>query len=143
MPTEVVKLDKLFVKIQEAHEMYLRPLDDDGEIQLAQEWYNGRDKVFVSYWSKVLSGWSIEVARSSTFSKLSAKLKSIEAKAKAAVLEVKAKFLKDKQALRMTSVELKLLQQIVEAKAEEKSYEQFDEEQILDCINFMYERCNS
>lgn len=58
-------------------------------------------------------------------------------------MEVKAKFLKDKQALRMTSVELKLLQQIVEAKAEEKSYEQFDEEQILDCINFMYERCNS
>lgn len=47
-------------------------------------------------------------------------------------MEVKAKFLKDKQALRMTSVELKLLQQIVEAKAEEKSYEQFDEEQILD-----------
>ena len=44
MPTEVVKLDKLFVKIQEAHEMYLRPLDDDGEIQLAQQWYNGRDK---------------------------------------------------------------------------------------------------
>ena len=39
-------------------------------------------------------------------------------------MEVKAKFLKDKQALRMTSVELKLLQQIVEAKAEEKSYEQ-------------------
>lgn len=47
-------------------------------------------------------------------------------------MDVKAKFLKDKQALRMTSVELKLLQQIVEAKAEEKSYEQFDEEQILD-----------
>ena len=51
-------------------------------------------------------------------------------------MEVKAKFLKDKQALRMTSVELKLLQQIVEAKAEEKSYEQFDEEQILDGMNY-------
>ena len=36
----------------------------------------------------------------------------------------------------MTSVELKLLQQIVEAKAEEKSYEQFDEEQILDGMNY-------
>ena len=50
-----------------------------------------------------------------------AKLKSIEAKAKAAALEVRAKFLKDKQALRMTSVELELLQQIAEAKAEEKT----------------------
>ena len=49
MPTEVVKLDKLFVKIQEVHEMYLRPLDDDGEIQLAHQWYNGCDKVFVLY----------------------------------------------------------------------------------------------
>ena len=43
-----MKLDKLFVKIQEAHEMYLRPLDVDGEIQLAQQWFNGCDKVFVS-----------------------------------------------------------------------------------------------
>ena len=51
-------------------------------------------------------------------------------------MEFKAKFLKDKQALRMTSVELKLLQQIVEVKAEEKNYEQFDEQQILDGMNY-------
>ena len=32
MPTEVVQFDKLFVEMQEAHDMYLRALDDDGEI---------------------------------------------------------------------------------------------------------------
>ena len=48
-PYEVVQFDKLFVKMQEAHDMYLRALDDDGEIKLAQQWYNSRDKVCVSY----------------------------------------------------------------------------------------------
>ena len=33
VPTEVVKLNKLFVKMQEADDMYLRALDDDGEIK--------------------------------------------------------------------------------------------------------------
>ena len=33
VPTEVVKLSKLFVKMQEADDMYLRALDDDGEIK--------------------------------------------------------------------------------------------------------------
>ena len=32
MPTEVVQFDKLFVKMQEAHDMYLKALDDDGGI---------------------------------------------------------------------------------------------------------------
>ena len=32
MPTEVMQFDKLFVKMQEAHDMYLRALDDDGKI---------------------------------------------------------------------------------------------------------------
>ena len=44
-----MQFDKLFVKMQEAHDMYLRALDDDGEIKLAQQWYNSRDKVCVSY----------------------------------------------------------------------------------------------
>ena len=69
------------------------------------------------------------------FSTSSAKLKLIETKAKAAALEVKAKFLKEKQTLRITSVELELRQQISEAKAEEKIYEQFDEEQIIHGMN--------
>ena len=49
VPTEVVQFHELFVKMQEAHHMYLRTLDDDGEIKLAQQWYNSRDKVCVSY----------------------------------------------------------------------------------------------
>ena len=69
------------------------------------------------------------------FSTSSAKLKLIETKAKAAALEVKAKFLKEKQTLRITSVELELRQQISEAKAEEKIYEQFHEEQIIHGMN--------
>ena len=33
MPTEVVQFDKLFVKMKEAHDVYLRASDDDGEIK--------------------------------------------------------------------------------------------------------------
>ena len=40
-----------------------------------------------------------------------------------------------KQALRMASEELELVQQIAEAKAEEKTYEQFDEQQVIDGMN--------
>ena len=35
----------------------------------------------------------------------------------------------------MASVELELRWQIVEAKAEERTYKQFVEEQIIDCMN--------
>ena len=36
--------------MQDVHDMYLRALDDDDdEIKLAQQWYNNRDKVCVSY----------------------------------------------------------------------------------------------
>ena len=62
-------------------------------------------------------------------SSLSAKLRLIEAKARAAALEVEARFLKEKQPLRMASEELELRQKIAEAKAEERTYEEFDEEQ--------------
>ena len=55
----------------------------------------------------------------------------MEAKAKAAALEVKAVFLKERQALRMASEELELRQEIVKAKVEEKLYEQFEMEQTL------------
>ena len=42
--TEVVHLDQLFVKVQEAHDAYLKALDDDDEIKLALEWFGTRDK---------------------------------------------------------------------------------------------------
>ena len=35
--------------MQDVHDMYLRALDGDDEIKLAQQWYNNRDKVCVSY----------------------------------------------------------------------------------------------
>ena len=49
VPTEAVQFHELFVKMQEAHHLDLRALDDDGEIKLALQWYNSRDKVCVSY----------------------------------------------------------------------------------------------
>ena len=44
--TVVVHLDQLFVKVQEAHNAYLKALDDDDddEIKLALEWFGTRDK---------------------------------------------------------------------------------------------------
>ena len=40
---DVVLLDQLFVKAQEAHDAYLKALDDD-EIKLALVWFGTRDK---------------------------------------------------------------------------------------------------
>ena len=65
----------------------------------------------------------------------STKLRLIEAKARSAALEVEARFLKEKQALRIASEELELRQKIAEAKAEERTYEEFNEEQNLDGTN--------
>ena len=45
--TEVVHLDQLFVKVQEAHDAYLKALDDDDEIKLALEWSPDKAK---DYW---------------------------------------------------------------------------------------------
>ena len=45
-------------------------------------------------------------------------------------LEVKAAFLKEKQALRIAAEEVELRQQIAEAKVEEKIYQQYDEMRI-------------
>ena len=39
VPTEVKWFDKLLVKIQGAHDMYLSCPNDDGEIKWAQQWY--------------------------------------------------------------------------------------------------------
>jgi len=55
-------------------------------------------------------------------------------------LEVKAVFLKERQALRMASEELELRQEIAQAKVEEKSYEQFEMEQNIDGMNDYLEK---
>ena len=73
-----------------------------------------------SHDTPIVKSKSSSHSRFSTFSTSSAKLKFIEAKAKAAELKVKANFLKEKQALRMAIEELELRRGIVEAKAEKK-----------------------
>ena len=134
--TEVVHLDQLFVKVQEAHDAYLKALDDDDEIKLALEWFGTRDKDvlrikqriigFLNDAYKLCDTHSVQ-SKSSRHSRRSlssvkpAKLKLVVAKAKAAALEVKESFLKEKQALRMATEVLELRQQIAEAKAEEKT----------------------
>ena len=65
----------------------------------------------------------------------SAKLRLIEAKARAAALEVEAKLLKEKQGLRMASEELELRQKIAEAKAKERNYGEFNEEKNINGMN--------
>lgn len=50
-------------------------------------------------------------------------------------MEVEARFLKEKQVLRTASEELEPRQKIAEAKAEEKTYYDFDEEQNIDGMN--------
>ncbi|KAJ7383246.1 hypothetical protein OS493_029650 [Desmophyllum pertusum] len=74
-------------------------------------------------------------SRHSITSSSSSKSRLIEAKAKAAALEVKAAFLKEKQALRMAAEELDLRQEIAQAKLEEKIYEQYDKAQNTDGID--------
>ena len=49
------------------------------------------------------------------------------------MLEVKASFLKEKQALSIEELELR--QQIAEARGEEKTYQKFEEEQNIDGMN--------
>ena len=145
--TEVVHLDQLFVKVQEAYDAYFKALDDDDEIKSALERFGTRDKDVLRIKQRIISflndadklrgglrdTHSVKSklsrhSRRSLSSVTSAKLKLVEAKAKAAALEVEASFLKEKQAPRMATEELELRQQIAEAKAEEKTYEKFEEE---------------
>ena len=149
MRTEVVHLDQLFVKVQEAHDAYLKALDDDDEIKLALEWFGTNDKDVLQLKQRIIGflddadklrgglrdthsvkSKSSRRSRHSLSLVTSARLKLIEAKAKAAALEVKASFLKEKQALKMATEELE-----AEAKAEEKTYEKFEEEQNIDGMN--------
>ena len=79
-------------------------------------------------------------SKHSATSSCSSKTKLIEAKAKAAALEVKAVFLKERQALRMATEELELRQEIAQAKVEERLYEQFELEQNIDGMNDYLEK---
>lgn len=140
---ESQKLYELFIKLQEALERYVNALTNEHEIEEAHEWLVIHDKgVFTLKQSvieflnqaksqynddeigSVKSRLSNRSKRSAT-SSCSSKTKLMEAKAKAAALEVKAVFLKERQALRMAK-------EIVQAKVEETLYEQFEMEQNID-----------
>ena len=113
--TEVVHLDQLFVKVPEAHDAYLKASDDDDEIK-----FSTRDKDVLRVKQRItgflndadklrggLSDTHSVKCKSSRHSRHS--LSSVAAKA--AALEVKESFLKQKPALRMATEELELRQQ--------------------------------
>ena len=156
---EVVQLDQLFMKMQDVHDMYLSALDEGSKVEMARQWYDAGDKnVFRSkqrindYLHEAenlrsgLHDTSSVKSKSSRHSKGSHSssssvclLRLTEAKARAAVLEVEARLLKEKQALRMATEELELRPNIVEAKAEERTYKEFDEEQNIDDMSHYLE----
>ena len=140
--------------MQAVHDMYLSALDYESEIELARQWYDTRDKDVLRSKQRIndylhdakklrnglhvtnsVKSKSSRHSMGSHSSSSSTKLRLIEAKARAAALEVEARFLKEKQALRMASEELELRQKIAEAKAEERTYEEFYEEQNIDGMN--------
>ena len=41
---EAVRLDQMFMKMQEVHDIYLNALDDKSEIELARHWYDTQDE---------------------------------------------------------------------------------------------------
>ena len=144
---EAKELDELFVLMQDIHEKYLKALDDEEEIKHAVKWYDVHDKeVFtfkqniVDYLNEAKICQGEEFDRSSMKSKRSYSKRSfasesssrshlMQAKAKTAALEIKAAFLKENQALKMATEELELKQEIALAKAEERIYEQFEQEE--------------
>ena len=152
------KLDELFIKLQEAHERYVNALTDEYEIEEAHEWFGIHDKdvftlkqsviEFLNQANRQYNDEEVGSVRSrlsnrskhSATSSCSSKTKLIEAKAKAAALEVKAVFLKERQALRMATEELELRQEIAQAKVEERLYEQFELEQNIDGMNDYLEK---
>ena len=129
--------------------MYVNALTDEHEIEEAHEWFGIHDKdvftlkqsviEFLNQAKRQYNDEEISSVRSrlpsrskrSATSSCSSKTKLMEAKAKAAALEVKAVFLKERQALRMATEELELRQEIAQAKVEETFYEQFELEQNI------------
>ncbi|KAK2554119.1 hypothetical protein P5673_024471 [Acropora cervicornis] len=112
--------------MQEVHDMYLSALNDESEIELARQWYDTRDKDVLRSKQRIndylhdakklhslhdtdsVKFKSSRHSRGSPSSSSSTKLRLIEGKARSAALEVEARFLKEKQALRMASEELEL-----------------------------------
>jgi len=151
---EMEGLNSLINKLQEAHGKYLNSLKDESEIDNANVWYDVHDsdilkfkQTVCDYISKSRQQQLIEVRsiasnvscrssrksiRSKRFisSSTSSKSRLLEAKTKVASLEIKAAFLKEKQALKMAAEELQLKENLAQAKEEEKIFEQLNKEEL-------------
>ena len=56
--TEVVHLDQLFFQVQEAHDAYLKALDDDDEIKLALEQFDTRNKDMLQLKQRIIGSFN-------------------------------------------------------------------------------------
>ncbi len=137
--------------MQQAHALYLTKLSNERDIELANSWYDTQDRKIFDFKKKVIeylanaktkSQYETQSrnserssishkSKSSVASSTSTRAKLAAIKTKSAALEVKATFLKRKQALRIAAEELDLEQQIAELRVEEQVYEQ----ELNNCTN--------
>ncbi len=147
-------MNGLIAKLHDAHDEYFNSVEDTVESKNAAKWFEIHDsdifkfkQILCEYMSKAkcqiyemksitskgshrssqISGCS----RRSDSSTISPKSRLIEARAKVAKLEVEAKYLKETQALRMASKELKLKKVLAEAKKVEQIHEQASNDDTL------------
>ena len=135
----------LFVDMQKSHELYVKELKNEKDIEHANKWYDTHDRDVFNFKKQIVefltaskkelpptfdtqakssrSGNSYKTQHSIVSSTLT-RAKLIAARAKSAALEVRASFLKRKQELRTTAENLDLEQQIAEVKMEQQVYEQ-------------------
>ena len=152
--SEVEVLNGLIAKLHDAHDEYLNSLEDTVETRNAAKWFEVHDndifkfkQILCEYISKAKcqiyemksitskgsrrSSQNSGRSRRSDSSTISSKSRLIEARAKVAELEVEAKYLKETQALRMASEELKLKKVLAQAKKAEQIYEQASNDDTL------------
>ena len=149
---EMEGLNNLLVKLQDTQDNYVDALENETDIVNANSWYDAHDgdifkfkQSVIEYLTKakrrqsaevnsVISGGSHHTKKSnhskrSTPSSISSKAKLIQAKTKVAALEIEASFLKEKQALKMAAEQLELKQSLVQAREEERIYEEMKNEE--------------
>ena len=141
--TTVSHLDKLFMDMQQAHAVYLTKLNNEKDIEQANNWYDTQDKKVFNFKRKIIEYLTVvktkqqgdaqsdrserssisRKSRASVASSTSTRAKLAAVRAKSAALNVKAAFLKRKQELRIAAKELELEQEIAEVRVEEQVYE--------------------
>ena len=141
--TTVSHLDKLFMDMQQAHAVYLTKLNNEKDIEQANNWYDTQDKKVFNFKRKIIEYLTVvktkqqgdaqsdrserssisRKSRASVASSTSTRAKLAAVRAKSAALNVKAAFLKRKQELRIAAEELELEQEIAEVRVEEQVYE--------------------